>query len=71
MPNNDPEETSPDIFKDIGQDFAALIRRLNDENVKGRAELAESLRAEIEQSRRANSEGREELAKALRGEVEE
>ena len=69
MPHDDTEEAARDIFKDAGQDFAALIRRLNDENVRGRAGLAESLRTEIEQSRQANTEGSEELAKALRAEI--
>ena len=71
MPKNDPEEPARDLFEDLGQDFAALIRRLNAENVKGRGELAENLRVQIEESRQATREGREELAKALRAEIEE
>ena len=69
MPSNDAEEAALDIFKDLGQDFAALIGRLNAENVKGRAELAENLRAEIEESRTTNSRGREKLAEDLRTEI--
>lgn len=67
----DAEQRAEDIFRGLGQDFAALLGRLNAENIKGRGELAADLRAEIEQSRVANVEGREKLATDLRVEIEQ
>ena len=67
MPSGRPRTSSGDWARTS----AALLGRLNAENVKGRGDLAAELRAEIEQSRAANVEGREKLAADLRTEIEQ